>query len=77
MITCFETAGDCSGLPYEVSTTVVTWIKQLLEEMFESVPARTASSLSAMLASTSDEEEEEEEELVSEHNGREKTREKR
>ena len=49
------------GLPSEVSTAVVTWLKQLLEDVFDEVPPpldRCCSSFSA----TSDEEEEEESE---------------
>jgi len=62
MLACFEAAGGdkAVGLPSEVSTAVVTWLKQLLEDVFDEVPPpldRRCSSVST----TSDEEEEEEE----------------
>ena len=63
MLACFEAAGGDKvvGLPSEVSTAVVTWLKQLLEDVFDLVLPpldRRCSSVST----TSDEEEEEEEE---------------
>ena len=64
MLACFEAAGGDKvvGLPSEVSTAVVTWLKQLLEDVFDEVPPpldRRCSSVST----TSDEEEEEESEV--------------
>jgi len=46
IITCFETLEECKGtFPSDASIQVVTWLKQLLEDMFERVPPLSAFSL--------------------------------
>ena len=61
MLACFEMAGGdkAVGLPSEVSTAVVAWLKQLLEDVFDEVPPPPPDRRCSSFSTTSDEEEEE------------------